>query len=89
MIQKDDFIEESPTGRFKRFVEELGKGAYKTVYRGVDHDTGREVAWSIISLSRLPKSERPRIKTEIQLIKNLNHKNIITFINAWICKEAE
>jgi len=59
------------------------------VYRGVDHDTGREVAWSIISLSRLPKSERGRIKTEIHLIKNLNHKNIITFINAWICKERE
>lgn len=59
----------SPTGRFKRFSEELGRGAYKTVYRGVDHDTGREVAWSLINISNLPKSERPRIKSEISLIK--------------------
>lgn len=84
-----DFVEESPGGRFKRFDEELGRGAYKQVYRGVDHDTGREVAWSIISLSRLPKSERPRIKSEIKLIKELKHRNIITFINAWIDKSTE
>ena len=59
------------------------------MYRGVDHDTGREVAWSIISLGRLPKAERPRIKSEINLIKALHHPNIITFINAWISKEKE
>ena len=82
-------MEQSPSGRFKRFDEELGRGAYKTVYRGVDHDTGREIAWSIINLGRLPKSERPRIKSEIKLIKELHHPNIITFIGAWICKETE
>jgi len=83
------FAETSPSGRFKRFNEVLGQGAYKIVYRGVDHDTGREIAWSVISLSRLPKSERPRIKSEIKIIKELHHKNIITFINAWLCKETE
>jgi WNK lysine deficient protein kinase len=85
----NEFVESSPSGRFKRFDEELGRGAYKTVYRGVDHDTGREIAWSIICLGRLPKSERPRIKSEIKIIKELNHPNIITFISAWICKEKE
>lgn len=59
------------------------------MYRGVDHDTGREVAWSIISMGRLPKSERPRIKSEINLLKQIHHTNIITFINAWISKETE
>jgi serine/threonine protein kinase len=59
------------------------------VYRGVDLDTGREVAWSIIQLNRLPKSERPRIKSEIKIIKELDHPNIITFINAWIDKTTE
>lgn len=82
-------MEISPSGRFKRFDEELGRGAYKNVYRGIDLDTGREIAWSIISLGRLPKSERPRIKAEIQLIKELHHQNIITFIGAWICKEKD
>ena len=53
---------ESPSGRFRRFEEELGHGAYKKVYKAVDTETGREVAWSVINLLNLPKSERPRIK---------------------------
>lgn len=66
-------VETSPTGRFKRFEEMLGRGAYKNVYKGVDLDTGREVAWSVINLSRLPKSERPRIKSEVKILKELHH----------------
>lgn len=48
-------VETSPKGRFKRFNEELGRGAYKIVYKGVDHETGREIAWNVINLRRLPK----------------------------------
>lgn len=47
-------VDASPKGRFKRFKEELGRGAYKIVYKGVDHETGLEVAWNSISLLRLP-----------------------------------
>ena len=43
----------------------LGRGAYKKVYRGVDMDTGREVAWSIINLSALHKTDKQRINSEI------------------------
>lgn len=50
-------VEESPKGRFKRYAEELGRGAYKIVYKGVDHETGREVAWNVINLTKLPKSD--------------------------------
>ena len=51
-------VEISPKGRFKRFGEELGRGAYKIVYKGVDNETGREIAWNIINLNRLPNKER-------------------------------
>lgn len=64
-------VEESPKGRFKRFGEELGRGAYKMVFKGIDNVTGREIAWNIINLKRLPKSDRVRIKSEIDLIKKL------------------
>lgn len=33
-----------------------------------------------------PLAERNRITEEISLLKNLKHKNVITFINAWINK---
>lgn len=55
----------------------------------MDTETGREVAWSVINLSNLPKSERPRIKSEIKIIEKLKHPNIISFVNAWIDKESQ
>lgn len=80
-------MEISPKGRFKRFNEELGSGAYKTVYKAIDEDTGREVAWNVIKLRNLPKGEKKRIMEEINLIKNLKHDNIIHFISAWVVRE--
>lgn len=59
------------------------------VYKGVDHETGREVAWNSINLMKLPKSDRPRIKKEIDLIKSLQHENIIHFIAAWLIKDKQ
>lgn len=50
-------MEVSPKGRFKRFEEELGSGAYKTVFKAIDQDTGREVAWNVIKLRPLPKGK--------------------------------
>lgn len=44
--ENENFAEVSPKGRFKRFYEELGRGAYKVVYRGIDLDQGREIAWN-------------------------------------------
>lgn len=34
----------------------------------------------------LSKEDKLRISTEIQILKNLKHPNIIHFINAWINK---
>lgn len=82
-------VEVSPKQRFARFGEELGRGAYKIVYKGIDNETGREIAWNVINLKRLPKQDRIRIKSEIDLIKKLEHKNIIHFISAWVNKQKE
>lgn len=35
----------SPTGRFLKFDIEIGRGSFKTVYKGLDTDTTVEVAW--------------------------------------------
>ena len=40
-----------------QFNEELGSGAYKTVYKAYDNETGWEVAWNVIKLQRLPDSK--------------------------------
>lgn len=38
-------VDRSPDGRFLKFDEELGRGSFKTVYRGLDTETGVAVAW--------------------------------------------
>ncbi|XP_010011453.1 PREDICTED: serine/threonine-protein kinase WNK1-like, partial [Nestor notabilis] len=35
----------SPDGRFLKFDIEIGRGSFKTVYKGLDTDTTVEVAW--------------------------------------------
>ena len=54
-----------------------------------DNDTGREVAWNVISFSHLSRSERKRIDAEIQIAKSLDHPRILRFVSAWINREKE
>ncbi|KAI9092211.1 hypothetical protein K1719_027711 [Acacia pycnantha] len=41
-----DVVEKDPTGRYIRYDDMLGRGAFKTVYKAFDEDDGMEVAWS-------------------------------------------
>ncbi|XP_022235602.1 uncharacterized protein LOC111083390 [Limulus polyphemus] len=42
----------SPDGRFLKFEEEVGRGSFKTVYKGLDTATGVSVAWCELRVSR-------------------------------------
>lgn len=42
----------SPGGRFLKFDIELGRGAFKTVYKGLDTETWVEVAWCELQVIR-------------------------------------
>uniref|UniRef100_A0A0R3S2E2 non-specific serine/threonine protein kinase n=1 Tax=Elaeophora elaphi TaxID=1147741 RepID=A0A0R3S2E2_9BILA len=57
-------------GRFLKFDEELGRGSFKTVYRGLDTETG--VA-----------AERQRFREEAEMLKGLQHPNIVRFYDYW------
>ncbi|GBM56464.1 hypothetical protein AVEN_58968-1 [Araneus ventricosus] len=41
----------SPDGRFLKFEEEIGRGSFKTVYKGLDTLTGVAVAWCELQVS--------------------------------------
>ncbi|KAF8194145.1 hypothetical protein BJ912DRAFT_1021429 [Pholiota molesta] len=57
----------------------LGKGAFGQVYRALNWATGETVAVKEIQLSNIPKGELPEIMSEIDLLKNLNHPNIVKY----------
>ncbi|XP_043194005.1 serine/threonine-protein kinase WNK4-like isoform X7 [Amphibalanus amphitrite] len=78
-------VEASPNGRFLKFDEEIGRGSFKTVYKGLDTTTGVFVAWCELQMSgnRLSKKERDRFREEADLMKGLTHPNIVRFFEYW------
>lgn len=42
----------SPDGRFLKFNIEIGRGSFKTVYKGLDTETTVEVAWCELQVNR-------------------------------------
>eukprot|EP00522_Entomoneis_paludosa_P004101 CAMPEP_0172473398 /NCGR_PEP_ID=MMETSP1065-20121228/68835_1 /TAXON_ID=265537 /ORGANISM="Amphiprora paludosa, Strain CCMP125" /LENGTH=1265 /DNA_ID=CAMNT_0013231573 /DNA_START=224 /DNA_END=4021 /DNA_ORIENTATION=- len=82
-------VERSPGGRYVRFMEKLGSGASKDVYRAYDTQEGIEVAWNVVILSGVPKSERNRIVNEVRLLERLHHANIISFHGSWVNRERQ
>ncbi|XP_049678583.1 serine/threonine-protein kinase WNK1 isoform X7 [Accipiter gentilis] len=73
----------SPDGRFLKFDIEIGRGSFKTVYKGLDTDTTVEVAWCELQDRKLSKSERQRFKEEAGMLKGLQHPNIVRFYDSW------
>ncbi|KAM4553274.1 serine/threonine-protein kinase WNK1-like isoform 1-T1 [Fundulus diaphanus] len=73
----------SPDGRFLKFDIEIGRGSFKTVYKGLDTDTTVEVAWCELQDRKLSKAERQRFKEEAGMLKGLQHPNIVRFYDSW------
>jgi serine/threonine protein kinase len=57
----------------------LGRGASGSVFRALNFLTGETVAIKSISLLSLAPSSLPDIMSEIDLLKNLNHANIVKY----------
>ncbi|VDI31861.1 WNK lysine deficient protein kinase [Mytilus galloprovincialis] len=88
LVQKVDETEEkavstSPDGRFFKFDIEIGRGSFKTVFKGLDTETGVAVAWCELQDKKWNKSERQRFREEAEMLKELQHPNIVRFYDSW------
>ncbi|CAL5195924.1 unnamed protein product [Lathyrus oleraceus] len=83
---EEDFVEKDPTGRYIRYNEILGRGAFKTVYRAFDEVDGIEVAWNQVRIDGLLHSvdDLAKLYSEVHILKALKHENIIKFYDSWI-----
>ncbi|XP_021767292.1 probable serine/threonine-protein kinase WNK10 isoform X2 [Chenopodium quinoa] len=81
-----EFVEKDPTGRYVRFGEVLGKGAFKSVYRAFDEVNGIEVAWNRVKISDVLRSPEglEKLYSEVNLLKKLKHENIIKLYDSWV-----
>ena len=65
----EEILERSPQGNFVKFDKLLGKGAFKSVFRGQDVNNGNMVAWNEVNVKSSSKRDKHRIMFEIQLLK--------------------
>ncbi len=65
-------VSTSPGGRFLKFDIELGRGSFKTVYKGLDTETWVEVAWCELQVRKM----------QIQLILNFIMVLLCFFTNS-------
>ncbi|KAK9823005.1 hypothetical protein WJX81_005420 [Elliptochloris bilobata] len=63
--------------------EELGRGAYGQVFKGMDTRTGDCVAIKQLSLGGMSQDNLAGIMGEIDLLKNLNHPNIVKYVGSF------
>lgn len=84
-VDSEPFVEVDPTGRYGRYKELLGSGAVKKVYRGFDQEEGIEVAWNQVKMGNFHNDMvmTERIYSEVQLLRALKDKNIITLYSFW------
>jgi WNK lysine deficient protein kinase len=86
---KNKILETSPNGMFVRYDDILGEGASKTVYRGLDVTNNKVIAWNTISVINLTIKNKEKVCKEIEILKSVNHNNILKMITHWYNKEKK
>ncbi|KAI4366607.1 hypothetical protein MLD38_022466 [Melastoma candidum] len=87
--EESEFVERDPSGRYGRYDEILGEGAFKVVYKAFDEILGIEVAWNQVSIDHFPDcpANLRRLFSEVDLLKSVKHGNIIKFLHSWVDEE--
>ena len=71
----------SVNSKYYTIQSKIGAGSYSKVYKAIDSETKTLVAIKIITTSKLNASLIQRLSKEIEILKQLNHINIISLLN--------
>ncbi|XP_059295332.1 serine/threonine-protein kinase WNK8-like [Lycium ferocissimum] len=84
-------VEKSPCGRFIRYNEMLGGGAYKEVYIGYDRVEEIEVAWNqIVYYGEDEALKNPeKLFSEAIMLKSLDHERVMKCFEYWFDSKSK
>jgi len=69
--------------------EDIGRGAYGNVFKGIDSQNGSTVAIKQISLNGTSTDNLQSVMGEIDLLKTLNHKNIVKYLGSFKTRRCD
>ncbi len=78
-----DEVNKSIEGEFDiyfKYIEKIAAGSFGTVIRAFYYELEREVAVKVIDKTKHKYKNINRLKFEINILKQLKHKNIVEFI---------
>lgn len=70
-------------------IRVLGEGSFGKVYLMRDKVRRKFVCVKIIKIKNIPKKEREATKVEVELLKRLNHPNIVRYIDSFLSRNNE
>uniref|UniRef100_A0A0K0G0Y0 non-specific serine/threonine protein kinase n=1 Tax=Strongyloides venezuelensis TaxID=75913 RepID=A0A0K0G0Y0_STRVS len=77
-------VDKSPNGRFLKFDEKLDEDNLKTVYLGLDIETGIDVAWFEFKSDKPCRGRKLKSYKEVKLMLwEIKHPNIVEFYDCW------
>ncbi|KAF9762559.1 Serine/threonine-protein kinase pkpA [Nosema granulosis] len=81
--------EERALKRYKKLTILLGEGAFKKVYKAIDQEEGKEVAWNEVKITENEyyNEEKTTFSKEIALLKRISHPNILKIFDYWFTHE--
>jgi serine/threonine protein kinase len=83
----ENFSPEPYLNRFKKTTHRLGEGAFKFVYEAIDLDNGCSVAWNEVLTGHLDPSQKVQIEAEVELLRSVQHTNIIDIKASWASQD--
>ena len=69
-----------------QFIEIIGQGMYGKVYKALNKKENKYYAIKILNFKDISEKERHNIETEVNLLKELKHPNIVLYKDSFIDK---
>ena len=67
-------------------MEEIGKGSFGVVRRVRSRETGEVLVWKEINFEKMSSREKQQLVTEVNLLKELSHPNIVKYVDRIVDK---
>ncbi len=68
-------------------ISDIGKGSFGTVSKVKRKSDGKVLVWKEMNYGKMNEKERQQIVTEVNVLKDLNHPNIVKYYDRIVDKE--